>query len=80
MKRILNESGNDSSGTMGRKSWPSAPSPCNQMTQLSGLIPVSITMGVSSDFKGHIFIQKIECTGLKQEIHLFIYFSSGPIN
>ena len=30
-----------SSGTIGSKSWPSAPRPCSQMIAASGLAPVS---------------------------------------
>ena len=36
--------GSSSSGTIGSKSWPSAPRPCSQMTQAAGLGPVSISM------------------------------------
>jgi hypothetical protein len=33
-----------SSGTIGSKSWPSAPRPCSQITVAAGFGPVSISM------------------------------------
>ena len=33
-----------SSGTIGSKSWPSAPKPCSQMTAACGFDPLSISI------------------------------------
>src|SRR3989442_2019949 len=40
-KRTASESGRSSSGTIGSKSWPSAPRPCSQITDAVGRRPVS---------------------------------------
>src|SRR5713101_3683502 len=47
-KRTGSESGRPSSGTMGSKSWPSAPRPCIQITAARGAGAVSISMASSS--------------------------------
>src|SRR5436189_5943102 len=49
MKRAGRLAGRRSSGTMGSKSWPSAPRPCSQMMLATGFLPVSISIGGSSD-------------------------------
>src|SRR2546426_7022924 len=41
--RTASVSGSSSSATIGSKSWPSAPSPCIQMTDAAGRGPVSIS-------------------------------------
>ena len=48
-KRSGRVCGRRSSGTMGSKSWPSAPSPCSQMTLAVGAAPVSTSTVWESD-------------------------------
>src|SRR3954468_6042530 len=43
-KRRASEAGSRSSGTIGSKSWPSAPRPCSQMTAAEGDGPVASSM------------------------------------
>src|SRR5262245_12803185 len=48
-KRVGCEEGRARAGTMGSKSWPSAPSPCSQMTAARGSVPVSTSTVSSSE-------------------------------
>ncbi len=43
-KRTGVAAGRPSSGTIGSKSWPSAPRPCSQITAARGFGPVSISI------------------------------------
>src|SRR5256884_1133810 len=45
--RRASVSGSSSSATIGSKSWPSAPSPCIQMTDATGCLPVSSSIASS---------------------------------
>jgi len=53
-KRIAGQCGRTSSGTIGAKSWPSAPSPCSQITDHAGTAPVSCSTvsSIACDSKG----------------------------
>src|SRR6476661_8289190 len=56
MKRMPGRPARSSSRTMGTKSLPSAPRPCSQMTETSGLSPVStVTCSSSSLMRSSLF-------------------------
>src|SRR5206468_8097479 len=57
MKRMPGRPARSSSRTMGTKSLPSAPRPCSQMTEISGLSLVSIvTCSSSSLMRSSLFL------------------------
>ena len=84
-KRVLITESSFSSGTIGSKSWPSAPSPCNQITQLSGADePCSMMIGESAikpfrKFSNYILLTNILPEGNEVAMVILPLLGSGYV-